>query len=172
MLYVIRRQVLCRRFCFFIIMIVMEEKIKTQLAQYRALIESETDVLAVMANTSAFIMETLPDLNWAGFYILKGPELILGPFQGKPACYRIQQGKGVCGHCVATRKSIIVPDVHAFPGHIACDATSKSELVVPIVHNDLVFGVIDLDSADYNRFTDNDRIFIEAVAAIFASKIA
>ena len=150
----------------------MNEKIKIQLAQYQALIESETDTIAVMANTSAFIMETLPDLNWAGFYILRGAELVLGPFQGKPACDRIQQGKGVCGHCAANRKSIIVPDVHMFPGHIACDAASKSELVVPILHHNAVFGVIDLDSADYNRFNEDDRIFIEAIAEIFASKIA
>ena len=115
---------------------------KEKLAQYRALIESETDVIAVMANTSAFIMENISGLNWAGFYQMKGVELVLGPFQGRPACYRIGYGKGVCGHCAVSRKTIMVPDVPAFPGHIACDAASKSELVVPIIHNGILFGVI------------------------------
>ena len=148
----------------------MEKQVEL-LAQYRALIENEKDVIAVMSNTSAFIMEAMTGLNWAGFYILKGNELVLGPFQGKPACYRIAFGKGVCGHCAATRQSIIVPDVHAFAGHIVCDAASKSELVVPIIHSGVLFGVIDLDSAQYNRFTDEDKCFIEAVAAKFAEKL-
>lgn len=147
------------------------EKQMELLAQYRALIENEKDAIAVMSNTSAFIMEAMTGLNWAGFYILKGDELVLGPFQGKPACYRIGHGKGVCGHCAVNRKSIVVPDVHAFPGHIACDSASKSELVVPIIHSGVLFGVIDLDSAQYNRFTDEDKRFIEAVAAEFAEKL-
>ena len=149
----------------------MEEKMKELLAQYRALIENENDRIAVMANTSAFIMEMLHGLNWAGFYILNGDELVLGPFQGKPACYRIALGKGVCGHCAATRQSIIVPDVHAFAGHIACDAASKSELVVPVISGGVLFGVIDLDSDQYNHFTDKDRRFIEAIAVLFAEKL-
>jgi GAF domain protein len=144
---------------------------KEMVAQYRSLIENETDIIAVMANTSAFIMETVSNLNWAGFYQMKGDELVLGPFQGRPACYRISHGKGVCGHCAANRKSIIVPDVHAFPGHIACDAASKSELVVPVIHNGMLFGVIDLDSAQYDRFTDEDRYFIEAIAELFSQKL-
>lgn len=147
------------------------EKQMELLAQYRALIENEKDAIAVMSNTSAFIMEAMTGLNWAGFYILKGDELVLGPFQGKPACYRIGHGKGVCGHCAVNRKSIVVPDVHAFPGHIACDSASKSELVVPIIHSGVLFGVIDLDSVQYNRFTDEDKRFIEAVAAEFAEKL-
>ena len=129
---------------------------KEKLAQYRALIESETDVIAVMANTSAFIMEHISGLNWAGFYQMKGDELVLGPFQGRPACYR---------------KSIMVPDVHAFPGHIACDAASKSELVVPIIHNGILFGVIDLDAPEYDHFTDTDKHFIEAIVEIFSQKL-
>ena len=144
---------------------------KEKLAQYRALIESETDVIAVMANTSAFIMEHISGLNWAGFYQMKGDELVLGPFQGRPACYRIGHGKGVCGYCAVNRKSIMVPDVHAFPGHIACDAASKSELVVPIIHNGILFGVIDLDAPDYDHFTDTDKLFIEAIAEIFSQKL-
>ena len=147
------------------------EKQMELLAQYRALIENEKDAIAVMSNTSAFIMEAMTGLNWAGFYILKGDELVLGPFQGKPACYRIGHGKGVCGHCAVNRKSIVVPDVHAFPGHIACDSASKSELVVPIIHSGVLFGVIDLDSAQYDHFTDEDKLFIEAVAAEFAEKL-
>lgn len=147
--------------------VIMQEKY----AQYHALIEEETDTIALMANTSAFIMETMPRLNWAGFYILRGTDLVLGPFQGKPACYRIAPGKGVCGHCAAHQKSIIVPDVHAFPGHIACDAASKSELVVPVLRGSVLYGVIDLDSAEYNRFTDDDRIFIEQIARIFTEKL-
>jgi hypothetical protein len=146
--------------------------VKEKVAHYRALIESETDIIAVMANTSAFIMENLSGLNWVGFYRASGDdELILGPFQGRPACYRISYGKGVCGHCAVNRNSIIVPDVHAFSGHIACDAASKSELVVPIMHNGVLFGVIDLDAPEYNRFTDTDRLFIEAIAEIFSQKL-
>ena len=144
---------------------------KEKYAQYHALIEDETDVIALMANTSAFIMETLPGLNWAGFYILRGTDLVLGPFQGKPACYRIAPGKGVCGYCVARRESIIVPDVHAFPGHIACDAASRGEMVVPVMRGTILYGVIDLDSAEYDRFTDADRIFIEQIAQLFAEKL-
>ena len=144
---------------------------KEKLAQYRALIESETDVIAVMANTSAFIMENISGLNWAGFYQTKGDELVLGPFQGRPACYRIGAGKGVCGHCAINRKSIMVPDVHAFPGHIACDAASKSELVVPIIHDGTLFGVIDLDAPKYDHFIDTDKRFIEAIAEIFSQKL-
>ena len=144
---------------------------KEKYAQYHALIEDETDVIALMANTSAFIMETLPGLNWAGFYILRGTDLVLGPFQGKPACYRIASGKGVCGYCAARRDSIIVPDVHAFPGHIACDAASRSEMVVPVMRGTILYGVIDLDSAEYDRFTDADRIFIEQIAQLFAEKL-
>lgn len=150
-----------------IIGVIMQEKY----AQYHALIEGETDSIALMANTSAFIMETMPRLNWAGFYILRGTDLVLGPFQGKPACYRIALGKGVCGYCVSHQKSIIVPDVHAFPGHIACDAASRSEMVVPVLRGSILYGVIDLDSAEYNRFTDEDRLFIEQIAQIFAEKL-
>ncbi|MGI5101702.1 GAF domain-containing protein [Treponema vincentii] len=144
---------------------------KEKLAQYRALIEGETDIIAVMANTSAFIMENISGLNWAGFYRMKDDGLVLGPFQGRPACYRIEQGKGVCGHCAANRKSIIVPDVHAFPGHIACDSASKSELVAPVIHHGTLFGVIDLDAPEYNRFTDADKLFIEGIAEIFSQKL-
>lgn len=140
-------------------------------SRYRALIEGETDIIAIMANTSAFIMESFSGLNWVGFYRMKNDILVLGPFQGRPACYRIERGKGVCGRCATDKKSIIVPDVHAFQGHIACDAASKSELVVPIMHNTVLFGVLDLDSPAYDRFSDTDRYMVEAIAEIFSQML-
>jgi GAF domain-containing protein len=106
----------------------------------------------------------MPDLNWAGFYFLRGDELVLGPFQGKPACVRIGVGKGVCGAAVAERKSMLVEDVHAFPGHIACDSASRSELVVPLVRNNEILGVLDLDSPLRARFDTDDLAGIEDVA--------
>lgn len=136
-------------------------------AQLEALLAGETDAIANAANTSALIYQVMPDLNWAGFYIMRDDELVLGPFQGKPACVRIAVGRGVCGSAVARRQSIVVEDVHAFPGHIACDAASRSELVVPLVKDDRILGVIDLDSPVAGRFDDADRTGIEAVAAIY-----
>ncbi|MBS7702084.1 GAF domain-containing protein [Chelatococcus asaccharovorans] len=136
-------------------------------AQLQALLAGETDAIANAANTSALLFQMMPGLNWAGFYLLKGGELVLGPFQGKPACVRIPVGRGVCGSAVARRQSIVVDDVHAFPGHIACDAASRSELVVPLIKNGTVIGVIDLDSPVPGRFDDADRTGIEALAAIY-----
>ncbi len=115
-------------------------------ADARALLEGERDPIANAANLAALIYHTLPDLNWAGFYLMKDGELVLGPFQGKPACVRIAVGKGVCGTAAARRESVLVPDVDAFPGHIACDSASRSELVVPLVKNGTLLGVLDLDS--------------------------
>ncbi len=132
------------------------------------LLHGERDPIANAANTSALLFHYLPDLNWAGFYFLRqGGELVLGPFQGKPACVRIGPGKGVCGAAVQRAASVLVEDVHAFPGHIACDAASRSELVVPLVRDGAVFGVIDLDSPIPGRFTDADRVGIERIAALF-----
>jgi L-methionine (R)-S-oxide reductase len=119
-----------------------------------------------MANTSALLFQSLTELNWAGFYVLRGEELVLGPFQGKPACVRIPVGRGVCGTAVAERRSIIVPDVHAFPGHIACDSASRSELVVPLIQGEAITGVLDLDSPVPGRFDDEDRLGCETLAAI------
>jgi len=116
---------------------------------------------------SAFLFMTVPDLNWAGFYFLQGGELIVGPFQGKPACVRIAVGEGVCGTAVKERRSILVEDVHAFPGHIACDAGSESELVVPLVKNREIIGVLDLDSPRLARFDAEDQAGMERLAAIF-----
>ena len=138
--------------------------------QLQALLEGEADSIANAANTSALIFQMLPDLNWAGFYFLRsGDELVLGPFQGKPACVRIAVGRGVCGTAVAKAQSILVEDVHAFPGHIACDAASRSELVVPLFRDGQVFGVIDLDSPVTSRFDRDDQAGIEALAAIYAA---
>ena len=127
------------------------------------LTEGETDWLANLANVSAAIYEQVPNLNWAGFYLMRGDELVLGPFQGRPACVRIKVGRGVCGTAAATRVSQVVPDVQAFPGHIACDARSRSEIVVPIVVNDLVVGVLDLDSAELRNFDIEDRRALETI---------
>ena len=131
----------------------------------RALLEGERDMVANTANVSALLFESLPDLNWAGFYFVKGGELVLGPFQGKPACVRIAMGKGVCGTAAQARRTIVVPDVHAFPGHIACDSASASEVVVPIVAGARVIGVLDLDSPVKSRFDDDDARGLEAVVA-------
>jgi len=136
-------------------------------AQLSALLAGEADLIANAANTSALIAALLPDLNWAGFYFLQGHELVLGPFQGKPACVRIPLGKGVCGTAAATRQTQLVDDVHSFPGHIACDAASRSELVVPLMVGDRLIGVLDLDSPNPARFDADDRAGVEALAAIF-----
>ena len=124
--------------------------------QLTGLLEGERDMIANTANMSALIDQFLPDLNWAGFYFMLGDELVLGPFQGKTACVRIAVGRGVCGTAVERQESIVVPDVHAFPGHIACDSASRSELVVPLIKDERVLGVLDLDSPNPNRFDDED----------------
>ncbi|GAA0668833.1 GAF domain-containing protein [Sphingomonas insulae] len=136
-----------------------------------ALTADEPDAIANMANASALIWQYLPDLNWAGFYRLVGGELVLGPFQGKAACIRIPIGKGVCGAAAATRETQLVDDVHAFPGHIACDAASRSELVVPIVRDGVVTGVLDLDSPAPARFDAEDATGCEALAALLATRL-
>ena len=138
--------------------------------QLTALIGDERDMIANAANTAALLYDLLPDLNWAGFYLLKDGELVLGPFQGKPACIRIPLGRGVCGTAAATRQSQLVADVHAFAGHIACDAASRSELVVPLLQGDTLIGVIDLDSPLPGRFDAEDQAGIEAIAAIFLGR--
>ncbi|MET0747352.1 MAG: GAF domain-containing protein [Rhizobium sp.] len=136
--------------------------------QLQALLADESDAIANAANTSALIFQMLPDINWAGFYFLQSEEeLLLGPFQGKPACVRIAVGRGVCGTAVETAQTMLVEDVHAFPGHIACDAASRSELVVPLIRDGQVFGVLDLDSPLRGRFDRDDQAGVEALAAIF-----
>jgi GAF domain-containing protein len=137
-------------------------------AQLAGLLSDERDAIANAANTAALLFNSLPDLNWVGFYFLRSPgELVLGPFQGQPACVRITVGRGVCGAAVERRQSMLVQDVHAFADHIACDAASRSELVVPLIRNGRVFGVIDLDSPLVARFDREDQRGIEAVADIY-----
>jgi GAF domain-containing protein len=136
-----------------------------------ALTATEPDPVANMANAAALIWEYLPDLNWAGFYRLIGDELVLGPFQGKVACIRIPLGRGVCGTAASTLQTQIVTDVHAFPGHIACDAASASELVVPIVRNGRLVAVLDLDSPETGRFDTEDAAGCEALAEMLADRI-
>lgn len=139
-------------------------------SQLGGLLTGERDLIANAANTSALLYQMMPDLNWAGFYFLRAnDELVLGPFQGKVACVRIAKGKGVCGSAVQRRASVLVDDVHAFPGHIACDSASRSELVVPLIAGGRVLGVIDLDSPSPARFDADDQAGIEKVAAIFLS---
>ncbi len=139
----------------------------TLLEQARALLAGERDATANAANLAALVFHTLPDLNWAGFYWMKGGELVLGPFQGKPACVRIALGKGVCGTAARDQRTLLVPDVHAFPGHIACDSASNSELVVPVMKAGRVLGVLDLDSPRLGRFTEDDARALEAVVRVF-----
>jgi GAF domain-containing protein len=124
--------------------------------QLEAVLHGERDWICNLAQTSALLMQTMPDLNWAGFYLLKGEQLVLGPFQGKVACVRIGLGKGVCGTAAARRETIVVPNVHAFPGHIACDSASNSEIVVPLLHQGRLLGVLDLDSPRLARFDAED----------------
>jgi L-methionine (R)-S-oxide reductase len=141
------------------------------LAAADGLTAGERDPVANMANLAALVWQLVPDLNWAGFYRLIEGELVLGPFQGKPACVRIAVGRGVCGTAAARRESVLVPDVEAFPGHIACDTASRSELVVPLVKGGTLLGVLDLDSPSLARFDEADRDGIEALAAIYLASI-
>lgn len=137
-------------------------------SQLTGLLSGERDWIANAANTSALLFQMMPDLNWAGFYFLRAEdELVLGPFQGKVACVRIPKGKGVCGAAVQRGASVLVEDVHAFPGHIACDSASRSELVVPLIKDGRILGVIDLDSPHPARFDADDQTGIEQVAEIF-----
>jgi len=141
--------------------------------QARGLLAGERDRVANAANFSALVYEALPDLNWAGFYFYDGRELVVGPFQGKPACVRIAIGKGVCGTAALRRETQLVRDVHEFPGHIACDAASRSEIVVPLVDvSGELIGVWDVDSPRLARFDEDDRAGMEALAAVFVESIA
>ena len=132
--------------------------------QTKALTENEKDLIANLSNISACLNENLDNINWVGFYIMKNNELVLGPFQGKPACIHIPVGKGVCGTCVKERKIQRVDDVHKFPGHIACDCASNSEIVLPIFKNNEVVAVLDIDSPIFNRFSLEDELALKEVA--------
>jgi len=139
----------------------------------RALLAGEDDLIANAANLAALLFWSLPQLNWAGFYLVepRRGDLLLGPFQGKPACVRIPIGRGVCGTAAARRETVVVPDVHAFPGHIACDSASNSEIVVPVVRGGELLGVLDLDSPVRSRFDDADARGLEALVRVFVHSL-
>ncbi|HYE81696.1 MAG TPA: GAF domain-containing protein [Clostridia bacterium] len=134
---------------------------KIMLVRLEGLLSSETDWLANLSNAAALLYTNLKDINWSGFYLIKKNELVLGPFQGKTACTRIKPGKGVCGTAAAEMKTQLVPDVHLFPGHIACDGASNSEVVVPIIKDGTVYGVLDIDSPSVNRFDELDAKYLQ-----------
>lgn len=144
-----------------------KEQYKLINAQVQALISDESDMIANMANIAAVLFNTLEQINWAGFYLFKHDQLVLGPFQGQPACIRIPMGRGVCGTAASSLQTIVVKDVHAFAGHIACDAASNSEIVVPIIVNKQLVAVLDIDSPVIDRFDEHDRQGLEALASIF-----
>jgi L-methionine (R)-S-oxide reductase len=142
------------------------------LPELRSLLAGETDPIANAANTASLVFARVPRLNWAGFYFLQGDTLVVGPFQGLPACTRIPLGRGVCGTAAASGETIVVPDVHQFEGHIACDSASLSEIVVPFSIEGGVSGVLDIDSPELDRFSEADRALIEAVAQAYAEACA
>ncbi len=143
------------------------ELYRTLATELASLLASERNFWANAANTASLIYHALDDVNWAGFYIFRDGELVVGPFQGKPACTRIALGRGVCGTAAKRRETIVVSDVHEFPGHIACDAASRAEIVVPLVAGDRLLGVLDLDSPSVGRFDDADRAGLETLVAVF-----
>ncbi|MBU5468127.1 GAF domain-containing protein [Virgibacillus sp. MSJ-26] len=143
-----------------------EKDYEQLLKQLGALIDGETDVIANLSNASALLNQFLSDINWVGFYLWKEDELVLGPFQGLPACIRIPYGKGVCGTAIEESQTQLVDNVNEFPGHIACDSASKSEIVIPIIVNNEIYGVLDIDSPNYNRFDQVDQQYLEEFVAI------
>lgn len=140
------------------------------LAMVTSITDGEDNFIANAANTASVLYHMMPDVNWAGFYLFDGTELVLGPFHGKPACLRIALGRGVCGTAAAERRTIVVPNVEEFPGHIACDAASASEIVVPIVHKDELIGVLDIDSPSAARFTSSDAAVLEEIVRLLVSR--
>lgn len=148
-----------------------EARLKTARLFAKSQLGKEKDLVANLSNISAILMESMDDLNWAGFYIMREGELVLGPFQGKPACVRIKVGEGVCGTSVAERKPMLVDDVHAVENHIACDSASVSELVVPIFSKGEVFGVIDLDSPSPARFTELEKRYLVEIAELIGNSL-
>jgi L-methionine (R)-S-oxide reductase len=136
-----------------------------------ALIHGEKDFIANLSNASSLLFHSLEQINWAGFYLLKEEELVLGPFQGKTACIRIALGKGVCGTAASLKQTLVVKDVHQFPGHIACDAASRSEIVVPMIKNDKLLGVLDIDSPVLERFSEEDQRILEEFVTILVNEL-
>ncbi len=154
-----------------LIMIEKTQFYRTFNRQAKALLEGETDLIANLANLSALLGQELTDINWVGFYLLQGDTLVLGPFQGKPACVRIPVGRGVCGTAVAEGKTQLVDDVHQFDGHIACDGASNAEIVIPVRRAGEIIGVLDIDSPIFNRFDQQDRIGLEETVQILESML-
>lgn len=150
----------------------IEATYTTLLNQIKAITAGEPDLIANMANISAVLFNNMPQINWAGFYLHKDNQLVLGPFQGQVACIRIPLGKGVCGTAALTSEVQRVEDVHAFEGHIACDAASNSEIVLPVQHNGVVIAVLDIDSPIFSRFSEHDQQFLEQVITILESTLA
>lgn len=148
-----------------------EERYPLVIKQLEALLDGEEDRIANLSNASALLNQFLEEINWVGFYLLKDEQLVLGPFQGLPACVRIPLGKGVCGKAAANKKTERVADVHQFPGHIACDAASNSEIVVPLIVNDQLIGVLDIDSPIKNRFDEMDETFLEEFVDVLVQYI-
>jgi GAF domain-containing protein len=140
--------------------------------QAEALLTGETDRVANAANLAALLYHSLPDINWAGFYFLQGGQLVLGPFQGMPACVRIPVGRGVCGTAAQSAQTQVVPDVHKFEGHIACDSASNSEIVIPLILDGELFGVLDVDSPRFDRFDSRDRLGLEQLVQAYVSSLA
>lgn len=139
--------------------------------QLDALLEGESNLVANLSNASALLNQFLERINWVGFYLMEDGELVLGPFQGLPACVRIQVGKGVCGTAVAEKKTMLIEDVHAFPGHIACDAASQSEIVIPLIKDGSVIGVLDIDSPELSRFTKEDQEGLELFTKVLMNHL-
>ena len=149
----------------------LEEKYKLLLSQLKSLLTRKENLISNLSNLGAAIKQAFDNVSWVGFYLFDGKQLYLGPFQGKVACTIIQLGKGVCGTSAQTRKTVIVPDVNKFPGHIFCDENSKSEIVVPIIKNGELFGVLDLDSTSYNSFDETDKKYLEEICSFLTSEI-
>ncbi len=149
-----------------------EEQCRLALARCKALTMDEPDTICNLSNTAAVLWQYLSNISWCGFYLLRNGVLVLGPFQGKSACRRISIGKGVCGTAAAEDKTQLVPNVHEFPGHIACDSASRSEIVVPIHHNGMVIAVLDIDSADFNRFHETEQKYLEQLCAHLENQCA
>ena len=139
--------------------------------QIKAFAETDAWYVPFLSNTAALLYQSLPDINWAGFYLMRGGRLVLGPFQGNPACIHIEVGKGVCGTAVQERRVLRVPDVHQFPGHIACDSASRSEIVLPLEKDGVIFGVLDIDSPIPDRFSEEDEAGLTEAAAVIRESI-
>lgn len=148
-----------------------QQNYEIMIEQLEGLCQSPEYLITLLSNTSALLKQSMEDLNWAGYYIMKDGKLILGPFQGLVACEKIEVGKGVCGTAVKERKTILVKNVHEFPGHIACDSASNSEIVVPIIIDDEVWGVLDIDSPSLNRFDETDQKYLEQAVEIITNAI-